>query len=249
VDGAPADLLAELKRQGRLQVTDGGATINWLCPSREENLRWEKDAVREIVRGYPVDGIHLDYVRYQNSHACYCAECRRRFEDHLERRLRPWPAAVLKGPLRSEFLRWRCTRITRLVRDVAALARAADGRLRVSAAVYGKYPSCVDGVGQDWVTWLQEGCLDFICPMNYTADLERFTQLTRSQIGLAGSGAKVLPGIGVTATESQLDPAAVIDQIAALRREGAAGFVLFSLNPTLERETLPVLRLGTMADL
>jgi hypothetical protein len=51
----------------------------------------------------------------------------------------------------------------------------------------------------------------------------------------------------VTASESRLDAAGVIDQINLLRSHDAAGFALFDLDATLAREILPVLRLGLTA--
>jgi hypothetical protein len=58
----------------------------------------------------------------------------------------------------------------------------------------------------------------------------------------------VLPGIGVTAAESRLDPVQVIDQIQAVRRSGSPGFALFDLDTTLRAQVLPVLRLGVTAE-
>jgi uncharacterized lipoprotein YddW (UPF0748 family) len=150
----------------------------------------------------------------------------------------------MEGDGAREYRRWRCAQISRLVRDTAAIVRRARPGARVSAAVYGKYPSCVDSVGQDWALWLREGWVDFVCPMNYTSDLALFRGYLVSQLALPGARHKILPGIGVTADESRLDAAQVIDQIRVLREAGAPGFVLFDLNRTLERETLPVLRLG-----
>jgi len=55
---------------------------------------------------------------------------------------------------------------------------------------------------------------------------------------------KLLPGLGVTATESRLDAPAVIDQIMLTRQKGCPGFVLFDLNATLAEQILPMLKLG-----
>jgi len=88
--------------------------------------------------------------------------------------------------------------------------------------------------------------VDFVCPMNYTADTGNFGELTRAQMSLPDARGRVFPGIGVTASESRLDAIAVMDQIAALREAGAGGFVLFDLNRVLEKEILPVLRQGAL---
>ena len=245
IDRAPADEFARLKKENRLQVSDQGVTLPWFCPSNVENLRLEKDAIREAVKAYDVDGLHLDYIRYPDSSTCFCSGCRRNFETWLGRRVAVWPQDAAKGALKSDFRCWRCAQITRLVRDVAGLVRDVRPGIKISAAVYGKYPSCVDSVGQDWVSWLKAGLVDFVCPMDYTSDLGKFSSYVQGQVRLSSDKECIWPGIGVTATESQLDPAQVIDQIRVARQAGAPGFVLFSLNRTLERQVFPVLRLGT----
>ena len=52
---------------------------------------------------------------------------------------------------------------------------------------------------------------------------------------------KGIAGIGVTASESRLDAEGVKRQIAIARRAGIAGFALFDLDETLEKEILPAL--------
>jgi len=244
VAGAPPDWVAKLKKDGRLQVTDEGATIDWLCPAHLDNLKLEKDSIREILGRYDVDGIHLDYIRYPGSHACYCRTCRAAFEVAVGKRTAHWPDDVVGGALRKEYIRWRRTLITRLVADVGAFARKRRPSIKVSASVYGRYPLCADSVGQDWGEWLKKGYVDFVCPMNYTVDLKRFRTWTLSQLILPYAKNRVYPGIGVTAAEGRLGPVEVIDQIKALRQLGAGGFALFDLDGVLTNEILPVLDLG-----
>ncbi|OGV62805.1 MAG: hypothetical protein A2498_02655 [Lentisphaerae bacterium RIFOXYC12_FULL_60_16] len=248
VEGADPAWRQRLEREGRLQRSDTGQLLPWLCPSHPANRSHEKDAIRDLVRRYPVDGVHLDYIRYRDSRHCYCDGCRSRYEAARGVRIVRWPADVRKGAARVDYDRWRCEQITRLVRDVRAICRAANPAIRVSAAVYGKYPQCVDSVAQDWAAWLRTGLVDFVCPMNYTADPAVFEQYVRDQLKLAGAADRIMPGIGVTAKESRLDAIQVIDQVASLRRLGARGFVLFDLNRVLSDEVLPYLRMGATAD-
>lgn len=246
LDGAPESMLKTLRKEGRLQRTAEGQTLNWLCPSHPDNLRYEKDALREVLRGYAVDGLHLDYVRYPGPEGCYCDGCRRRFEQAVGRRVSPWPGAARRNALRKRYAAWRCDRITALVRDVGAFARTMKPDLVLSAAVFGKYPSCVDSVGQDWRLWLERGYLDFVVPMNYTEDEVRFRELVGSQRALAASPRQLCPGIGVTAAESRLDVVQVLHQLDVARYHGTRGAVLFDLNKTLAEDILPILRTGPL---
>ena len=79
-----------MRKEGRTQVSAEGNPINWLCPSNPENVKLELNAITEIVRNYKVDGIHLDYIRYPGSHACYCTECRDRFILASKLKIQEW---------------------------------------------------------------------------------------------------------------------------------------------------------------
>lgn len=241
LEPAPPALLERMRHQGRLQVTDRGATIPWLCPSHPDNLQYEKDAVREVLTRYPVDGIHLDYIRYRDSHACFCAGCRERFEAFAKQKVAQWPEDVRRPPLQARFESWRAGRISRLVQDIDRFGRRLRPNMELSAAVYGRYPLCARSIGQDWGQWVEKGIVDFVCPMNYTEDLSKFSAWTAEQMALPNARGHIWPGIGVTAAESRLDAVGTLDQIAVARAAGAAGYVLFDLNPAVAEHILPQL--------
>ena len=117
----------------------------------------------------------------------------------------------------------------------------------LTAAVYGKYPSCVDSVGQDWEAWVRAGLVDYLLPMDYTEDPAKFEELVSYQARARWLRKHMLPGIGVTAAESRLDAAQVIDQVHAIREADCPGFALFDLNTYLEQDVLPVLKVGVTA--
>jgi uncharacterized lipoprotein YddW (UPF0748 family) len=134
--------------------------------------------------------------------------------------------------------------ITSFVRRAHDEIKKVNPRVKLSAAVWGNYPECAGSIGQDWGDWLRAGYVDFVCPMNYVPDRNRFAALVQRQLALPGARGRVYPGIGVTAAESQLRPDHVIEQVVMLRRLNAGGFLLFDLSRPLLDETLPNLRLG-----
>ena len=89
--------------------------------------------------------------------------------------------------------------------------------------------------------------MDFVCPMNYTANNEKFTDWYRKQASLPGVRGKLYAGIGVTTLECRLNAAETINQIRCLRQEEAPGFTLFEANPTLGSDILPYLGMGITA--
>jgi len=248
VEGEPGPQLAAWRKAGRLQMSATGESLDWLCPSNPENRAYELNAIRDVATRYGVAGIHLDFVRYKSGDYCYCRGCRERFAHDTGLTPRRWPADVRTGPLASAYRDWRRSRITTFVVAARDTVHRVNPALKLSAAVYPGYPGCRDSIAQDWGEWLRSGLLDFVCPMNYSENTDKIVEWYRKQTTFPGVRGRLLPGIGVTATESRLSAADTIDQIAALRREGAGGFVLFDLNRTVEKDVLPYLRMGLTSD-
>ena len=99
----------------------------------------------------------------------------------------------------------------------------------MSAAVFDQAVSCGDSVGQDWPAWCRQGLVDFVAPMDYTADQRQFNSLVQAQAGVVkGTKARFYPGIGVRSAGLNLFQTA--QQIAVTRQTGTGGFVLFEFN-------------------
>ncbi len=244
---APASLVARMRRENRLQADARGREENWLCPSHPDNQRLEIESMLEVARNYAVDGLHFDYIRYPDSEHCFCAGCRERFKAATKAAALQWPRDVQsEGPWRSQWLDWRRSHITAVVRAVSEQARAIRPGLKISAAVFRNWPTDRDGIGQDWKLWCDRGWLDFVCPMDYTASARQFENLVASQVAWAGR-VPCYPGIGESASSSRLGPAGVIDQILAARRQKTGGFVIFNYGPAEAAELLPMLGSGISA--
>ncbi len=136
----------------------------------------------------------------------------------------------------------------RQVGSFVAQARGRVKRVRPSAifttAVFGKYPSCVGAVGQDWESWLDAGIVDWIVAMNYLEDNAKYAACVRQQCRTPAHAKRIVSGIGVTAIESRLGVRQVIDQVKIARQNGAAGVAFFDLDYTLVNDILPYLRIG-----
>lgn len=242
---APPSFIEALRKEGRLQRNRQGVEIPWLCPSSPENFRLERDSLLEVVRNYEVEGVHLDYIRYPDSTACFCERCRKRFEVAARRHVQRWPDDVIHGKLAPRFAEWRREQITRLVRAVSEEARKIRPGIRISAAVFHDYPACRDTVGQDWKAWTDAGYLDFVCPMNYTANPFQFRNWTSHQLTLIGGKIPLYPGIGTSA--SGLLPEETAFQVHVVRELGAPGFLIFNYDANVAEKHLSALRLGATA--
>lgn len=246
LEGAPKEFVEKIRAEGRTQVSATGQALNWLCPSHPKNVLLELESSLEIVANYDVDGIHLDYIRYPGSHACYCDGCRQRFVLATRLQIDEWPAAVLPktGTHSEKYVEWRTQQITRLVRLLHKRLREADPEIKISAAVFGWYPGCITTIGQDWIAWAKAGYVDFVCPMNYTENTDYFTELLVNQLALMPKGVAIYPGIGATASNSLLTPDAVVEQIYVSRNLGASGWTIFDYSLDISETVLPALAIG-----
>lgn len=241
---APREFVAELRAAGRTQKNRKGEDVNWLCPSHPENLALERDSMLEVAHNYEVDGIHLDYIRYPDREACFCAGCRERFEQNTDVKIANWPDDVLTGEHAASFADWRREQITGLVRAVSQEARTLKPKLKVSAAVWGGWASARQSIGQDAQAWIDGGYLDFLCPMNYESKDEDFVGWTRKQVAATKRKTPLYIGIGAHKLSG---PEQLARQIQLSRELGGDGFVIFQLNEKLATQFLPPLRLGTTA--
>ncbi len=207
-----------------LQGPDG-RHLTYLDPSNPD-LRWTLLKITdELARFYPVAGIHLDFVRWYEKPAM------------AESTPTVWARfrAERKTSSRKAFADWRTAKITSFV--LAAQARVK--RLRPAAwftvAVLGKYPSCIEAVGQDWKSWLNAGCVDYIVPMNYTDNAAKYSSFVTVQSQSRTHARRTISGIGVTANGLHLTPWQINRQISSARAAGLAGVAFFDLDETLVR--------------
>jgi uncharacterized lipoprotein YddW (UPF0748 family) len=241
---APRHFIDQLRLAGRLQANSRGQEQTWLCPSHPDNQQLEIDSLLEVARNYDVDGLHFDYIRYPDSDHCYCAGCRKRFQQTMKTDLPLWPREVLTdGAWRPQWLEWRRSHITRVVRTVSEQAHALKPNLKISAAVFTNWTTDRDGVGQDWKLWCENGWLDFVCPMDYTSSHRQFENMVARQVDWAGS-TPCYPGIGESASASKLGVDGVIEQIQITRRYNTRGFIIFNYGVTEANELLPMLGSG-----
>jgi len=237
LSGRDETFIANMRREGRLQMSADGEELQWLCPSHPANIAHEIEAVSKLLKDHRVDGIHLDYIRYVSARSCFDEGCRLRFSAQTGLPVPAWPDDVLSGPLAEAFQTWRGEQITRLVRAIGLRARTIRPAVKISAAVFADWSQTRHTLGQDWVQWIDEGMVDFVCPMSYTTNLERFRELVRKQVHWVDGRVPLYVGIGAWQIPSVHE---LLQQIASTRDLGADGFVMFAYDGAFSQHALPV---------
>ncbi|MBD3292361.1 MAG: family 10 glycosylhydrolase, partial [Armatimonadia bacterium] len=218
----------------------------WLDPSDERNRQLEIDAMEEMAREFDVDGIHYDFMRYPGSRYCYCDRCREKFEEWADLKIEDWPADCWEGGKHlAAFRDWRRHLQTSLVAEMRERLAAIDPEVQISLAARASVTGAPESDAQDWITWAREGYLDFLCPMNYTGEVDVFRRKLEPQMELVGGTIPVYAGIGVAPYRSDT-PVNLSHQIALARELGADGFLIYALGG-FAREMLPAVAGGSTA--
>lgn len=241
--GSAREFTADLRKNNRLQTGYDGKSVGWLCPAHPANRKLMLDVIRELASKQGLSGIHLDYMRFPSTRSCVCSSCRAAFEKWRGRKVANWPADVVEGGEQERFKKWRCELLTAFVAEARNMIKNINPDMKLSAAVYMEENNARN-LGQDWPGWLEKGLVDFVTPMNYTESRAEFSTLLERQKQLTGRRGVIVPGIGVTASESTLSPEQVVEQIRLVEEAGMNGFILFDLNRTLQNEIFPVLNMG-----
>lgn len=190
--------------------------------------------IADVATRYPVDGIHLDYIRFPSAEYDYSPAALAQFRRYLEPRVssgerRQYDARAKDEPLFYTQMfpqRWqefRQERLTELVTRVRAVVKARRPKAVLSAAVIPDAQDAATRRFQTWDTWLESGLLDVVCPMAYTTDAAMFRSQISNVRRLAGSR-PVWAGIG----SFQLSSLETVLNIRAARQLGAQGVILFS---------------------
>lgn len=246
---SPTTFVEQLKREDRFQVSaKGEPQTGWMCPSDPRNQELEIAAMIELAKK-GIDGIHFDYIRYPDSASCFCANCRRRFEQQIGHPVAKWPRDARRsdGCEHAAWVAFRCANISRVVETVSKRVRAECPGVEISVAANSSQTTAAESLGQDWPTWCRRGLVDFVCPMDYHAVPERFARKIAAQRDLlAGTGVKFYPGIGIACSHyPPIDALTAAREIDETRRAGLDGFTIFALGAHAQ-VLLPQLRTGPL---
>lgn len=191
------------------------------------------EVLGHLARQYPLDGVHLDYIRYPAADFDYSRAALDAFRASVVPDLSAEEVARFDARRRREpliytdafpqrWLAYRQARLTTLVERVRAAVLDARPGARITTAVW---PDADDAVGrkmQDWPGWLRTGLIDAVCPMMYTTSATVFSrQLQELARHPRGS---VWPGIGVY----RIPPAEAARRVTEARAGGFTGVMLFS---------------------
>ncbi|MCH7591213.1 MAG: family 10 glycosylhydrolase [Planctomycetes bacterium] len=205
---------------------------NSLNPCYPEVRDYLVAVMREIVEGYPIDGLHLDYIRFPNEwHKSYGRS--RSVPDYPRdpKTLALFAKATGRAPDSAPQLwnQWRTDQVTRLVHDIRAMMQDIKPRAQLSAAVGPVPRDAKHSHFQDSLRWINEGLIDAVYPMNYTDSLAMFSRRLKNWLD-ARQKVAVVTGIMVDKRSGDT----VVRQLER-SRQFTPHFAAFAYNSLFER--------------
>ena len=197
-----------------------------LDPAIEGVKEHVREVFMEVVTNYDVDGVHFDYIRYPGRKFGYSREARDEFRkltgyDPLDLVEKP---ETLRGQivdgedlfesLSAKWDEFRREQVTEVVRRVWRDVKQVKPDVAVSCAVFPDVNDSYNRRMQDWRNWIQEGIVDFVVPMAYTPNTEKFAGHIQKAVETP-PGRKALAGVGVYLMLE--DPADCVEKIKTAR--------------------------------
>jgi len=214
---------------GRRQPLGWYVSIN---PCYPEVRRYLTDVMHEIVSRYPVDGLHLDYIRFPNEwNESYPRGAQVPDYPRDPRTLAMFKSATGKMPEQAPRMwdAFRTEAITRVVRDIRWMMQQTRPRAALTAAVGSSPEEARRRHFQDAVAWIREGLVDAVFPMNYAENMRLYEQRLVTWRSLE---APVVVVMGVKFDKRDADT--VTGQVDRAHRAGGH-FCAFAYNSLFER--------------
>lgn len=228
-DGRPMTRMSPEERQRRM--VEGV----FLSPSHPGVRHWLANVAREIAARYPVDGIHLDYIRQPSVAIGFDPTSRARFA--LEHGADPSRFGALPPPERarmeSTWVAFQREQVTAIVREVRDSVEAVRPGTSMSAAVLADTLTASNRNRQAWSKWLRDGLLDRAFAMCYAPLVQTVMSQLAAMTTQVGT-ARLVPGIAVYNTS----PSIAAAKIKGARALGFPVIALYSYDSLWEHDDL-----------
>ena len=156
----------------------------FLSPNHPDVNGYLIKVFRELITNYDIDGLHLDYIRYQEAEYGRNPYAIARFKSESGNDPGPWFLEMERSTIASQRLianmkRWNNFKrkaVTSLVKDTRALVNEVRPDCIISAAVKPNLYIARERYFQEWNVWLAAGYLDWVVPMNYSSKKREFAR-------------------------------------------------------------------------
>ena len=159
-------------------------SLNWegvyLSPNHPDVNKYLISVFKEVIDDYDIDGLHLDYVRFQSDIYGYNSEGIKVFKQKynfdpldIERNIISTNYGWKQNEIDSMETIWnnyKADNINNLLLEIKKIITDTDKNISISAAVKPDPNLAKNKWSRDWLYWLDSNFLDFVVLMNYASD-------------------------------------------------------------------------------
>ena len=172
------------KQLNMVTVNNNSSEGLFLSPNHPDVNGYLIRVFRELITNYDIDGLHLDYIRYQDAEYGRNPYAIAQFKKESGNDPRPWFLEMERSTSASRRLignmkRWNNSKrkaVTSLVKDTRTLVNEVRPDCIISAAVKPNLYVARERYFQEWNVWLAAGYMDWIVPMNYSPKMREFAR-------------------------------------------------------------------------
>lgn len=206
----------------------------FLDPAIPEVKNYTVDIIKDILAKYPVDGIHLDFIRYPYSG--YNSYHKKNLSDFG---YNPISRAIFKqqygvDPIKIDrnqnseekelFDQFRRDQVNDVVKKIYDAVKSKNEDLILSAAVMPRYDWGKKVYFQDWPVWLNEHYLDMVCIMSYSSTTSGFKNYI-NYANTTHNNSRIFMGINVKKKSSIKN---TLERIKLSYDNDMRGYIIFS---------------------
>ena len=201
--------------------TRGSSRSYFISPTIPEFRRYLEAVMTELVTNYEIDGLHLDYIRYEDGDFGYSAPSRELYKKLFF----VDPLLIKKNTLEeASFKEFRRAHVDAFVRFCHESLKKIRPNLLISAAVGSPYSWANKDLFQDWVYWAKYGYIDFVTPMEYRDTTPKFSIAVQEDIKANVANIPLFSGLGLYLfAADELE-----NQIVEVQKNNLPGIALFS---------------------
>ena len=202
----------------------------YLSPLHPEVNTYLLSVYSEIINEYKIEGIHLDYIRFQDEIYGWNRYGMKEFEKIYDFSPRDITRGIIPSDIadsiRIAWKQFRLDAVSELVHDTYGIIQKSGKVIALSAAVKPNLMEARNRWNQDWGRWVQEGYIDFVVPMNYFKEIRHFNnsvQIMKSNLH-ADDLKRIIMGVSTYNQDAQ----SAADKILLSRLNGFRGISVFS---------------------
>ena len=226
---------------GNSEIVENG--FIFLDPANPKVHQYVLSIYEELLTNYEFDGFHIDYVRYpngnldiktSNGYSNYAMTEFKKLNGFNEnddvREL------VKDNKINELWTKYRCDKITLMVKEVKELVLKLRPTAKISMAVVPETEYAIKNKMQDWVPWVKNGWIDITLPMAYYFGTSEIEVATRNLVQFNNNQAYSYTGI---MPNYEGAPSIInAQQIEACVTNDSQGYAIFALHNILPFESI-----------